>query len=358
MFCDAALYDTQTKSRISENFYFNINSQDVLENYNLTSVFDPIDKMAKKAIFTINNASSKTIYIVFRIRKILEGDIIKVSERYAQEKVNAQDKKSVARKAKDVELIKDICKRLSTYKQPLAYAALLLQDSEAEVPKETNLKGKVDESNPKLNQNKTNLDQTIISENEENDKTNTTDATPTEKTTTNNNINEATVDQNQKQDNKKKGDEKNSSKNGEAKEYIINSFIRASESKISEEDICTLICSDKSKKMKTIQGLKLTINIKKINDNDEIMDKVDPSLVPVKPVSSGEETKEIVQEIQEFSTNQMQLTAVYSSYINNLYVYPQLLNLNKSKLKGRNIACKIMMLDGTPHSDSAIPLEV
>jgi len=361
--------------------------------------------MAKRALFTINNRINlKTVYIVFKVKKILEGNL--TDDRYANsDKLKGSlNKKILAKKNKDEEIVKDICKRLPNYRQPLAYCAMPLFEDKNLISNKNSFYYNEGEEELKLDQ----LDQenTPKKENSEGNDSpeNSNESVNTNKTTP------SIIDK----------------LNKYSRDYTVNTFVKINDSKMLDEDLCTLIINEKNKKQKYISNLTINITLTKIENESLIPVKIDSSLFPKEnsektkntekgskekineednssngEKSSEEETsedktndetngnnksnddeenkkheelqnqdktetnnepikinQEPVLEIQEFLPEKYQLISTFSNFVNNIYVYPQLLNLTKSELKGRNIACKVMMFDGTLHSNQAEPLNV
>jgi len=380
LFFEAALYDTSSKSRISENFYFNTNSKELLEKYGLNADLpDSNDQMAKKALFTINNRINlKTVHLVFKIRKILEGNLLNINDRYSNQK-GTLNKKMMAKKNKDEEAIHDICKRLSNFRQPLAYCAIPLFEDKNLVSNKNSFYYNENEEESKLEQ---------LGQIEQNNDT-----------TDSGNEGESSKEGSTESVNKSKASiiEK---LNKYSRDYTINTFVRINDSKLLDEDLCALIVNEKNKKQKFIPNLSLNITLTKIENDDLLPKKIDSSLFPVIKNNNHEKTKDEIEkkdmdlalesfresceaiiknslgeiekkeeelnidnanvepviEIQEFLPERYQLISTFSNFVNNIYVYPQLLNLTKSDLRGRNIACKVMMFDGTLHNDIAEPL--
>ncbi|OUM59599.1 hypothetical protein PIROE2DRAFT_14799, partial [Piromyces sp. E2] len=411
LFFEVALYDIASKLRISENFYFNTNSKELLENCGLSSDLpDSNEHMAKRALFTINNRINlKSVYLVFKIRKILEGNL--TDDRYSTAK-GTLNKKFLVKKNKDEEIVKDICKRLSNYRQPLAYCAMPLFEDKNLISNKNSFYYNEGEEELKLDQ----LDQESTPK-KENSEGGGEVSTENSNESVNSNKNTPSIIE---------------KLNKYSRDYSVNTFVKVNDSKMLDEDLCTLIINEKNKKQKFISNLTLNITLTKIENESLLPIKINASLFPVEcsqksmntkeksneedssingEKSSEEETsydktneedkvnekkdneeninnitevkeekggdsqnsqnqdkeetknenyiginQEPVLEIQEFLPEKYQLISTFSNFVNNIYVYPQLLNLNKSELKGRNIACKVMMFDGTLHSNQAEPL--
>jgi len=336
--------------------------------------------MAKKALFTINNRINlKTVHLVFKIRKILEGNLLNTNDRYSNQK-GTLNKKILAKKNKDEEVIHDICKRLSNFRQPLAYSAMPLFEDKNLISNKNSFYYNENEEESKLDQFAS-MEQNID-----------------------------IMDQGSEGDSSKEGSTESVNKskatileklNKYSRDYSINTFVRISDSKLLDEDLCTLIVNEKNKKQKFIPNLTLNITLTKIENEDFLPKRIDSSLFPVIK-NNNQKTKDEIEkkdmdlalesfresceaviknslgdvekkeeeanidnidqepvvEIQEFLPERYQLISTFSNFVNNIYVYPQLLNLTKSELRGRNIACKVMMFDGTFYNDVAEPLNV
>ncbi|KAL3847595.1 hypothetical protein ACJMK2_018498 [Sinanodonta woodiana] len=130
-------------------------------------------------------------------------------------------------------------------------------------------------------------------------------------------------------------------------------------SKMSEEEIIKhlqdLKKPEKQSKWQIIPAT-FKISLHQIPANQPLENTLTPSLVPVKPFPDPP-TNPPAMEIEDFLPEQGQFMSPFTSYINNLYVYPLSLKFDsqKSFTKARNISCcvEVRELD----DDGTIPLK-
>lgn len=123
-----ALYDVSAKKRISENFYFALNTDKfdkVLPTINSRGSTANLSTTAKTAITTASPLPSRKaaifgitypnddIQAVVRLERILEGDLSSLYDKYT----------SVKGKQPTEEHVFELCKRLGSYRQPWAWCA-------------------------------------------------------------------------------------------------------------------------------------------------------------------------------------------------------------------------------------------
>ena len=86
IFATLALYDVKSKRKVSENFHFDMNNDDLrrmLESYN-----DKVDEStkARACIFDISQSTSPTdLFLVVKLEKVLQGDINDAAEPYLKD---------------------------------------------------------------------------------------------------------------------------------------------------------------------------------------------------------------------------------------------------------------------------------
>jgi hypothetical protein len=116
-FCILALYDIAKKLRISENFYFHLNSAETqgLLGQKIRT------KECRKALFSVSYPSPD-IFIVVRIEKVLQGvNYDEVVEPYIKyDSLRDKDKEKILRD------VKDTCSRLGRWRQPFCVGMLPL----------------------------------------------------------------------------------------------------------------------------------------------------------------------------------------------------------------------------------------
>ena len=82
IFASVALYDAKEKRKISENFYFDMNSEQI--KHMLQSQYADMSTMSRSAIFNITYPSSD-IFLVIKLEKVLQGDINDCAEPYIKD---------------------------------------------------------------------------------------------------------------------------------------------------------------------------------------------------------------------------------------------------------------------------------
>jgi hypothetical protein len=111
-----ALFDVASGTRLSENFYFDANQDEVRA---MVAAAGPVPPPLKQhALFTLGqNPMPQDVHLVLRVDKVLQGDADPAIDLYA---AKADDK--ARDKARDA--AKDFCKRLGGFRQPVAWAAV------------------------------------------------------------------------------------------------------------------------------------------------------------------------------------------------------------------------------------------
>uniref|UniRef100_A0A1Q3G270 Putative ph domain-containing protein n=1 Tax=Culex tarsalis TaxID=7177 RepID=A0A1Q3G270_CULTA len=118
IFASMAIYDAKERKKISENFYFDMNSESLRRMLVGHLPFADISTQAREAIFDITNPSNE-LYLVIRLEKVLQGDIKDSVEPYMKD-----DKDKYRDKAKSNAA--DFCERLGKYRMPFAWTGIYL----------------------------------------------------------------------------------------------------------------------------------------------------------------------------------------------------------------------------------------
>ena len=87
IFASMALYDAREKKKISENFYFDMNTDQIrrmLEGYIPQADFST---QARSCIFEMSQPTSD-MFLVVKLEKVLQGDISEAAEPYLKEGVS------------------------------------------------------------------------------------------------------------------------------------------------------------------------------------------------------------------------------------------------------------------------------
>eukprot|EP01114_Cavostelium_apophysatum_P015137 TRINITY_DN4064_c0_g1_i2.p1 TRINITY_DN4064_c0_g1~~TRINITY_DN4064_c0_g1_i2.p1 ORF type:complete len:1824 (-),score=558.97 TRINITY_DN4064_c0_g1_i2:115-5586(-) len=119
-FGSIALYDAKKKIKISENFYFDINSSSTIDLLGSNKGQRNPETLGKKALFSVSY-NSPDIYLVVMINKVLQGDEDEATEPYF--KHNQLKPKEKAKFDQDA---KEACARLGAYRQSFCWAAVQL----------------------------------------------------------------------------------------------------------------------------------------------------------------------------------------------------------------------------------------
>ncbi|XP_065315700.1 dedicator of cytokinesis protein 6-like [Gordionus sp. m RMFG-2023] len=124
IYCSAALYDLNCKKKISENFYFDINSENLNKLTTKTSrdgSNSPYNSYTNySCIFEISHPSPD-IYLVIRFEKILQqGEISEVMEPYLKNNLDEKTKDKIRSNTKENNEL------LGKYRMPFAWTAINL----------------------------------------------------------------------------------------------------------------------------------------------------------------------------------------------------------------------------------------
>ena len=116
VFASMALYDAREKRKVSENFYFDMNSDTVKRM--LGSHLGPADisTQARACVFDVTT-SPGDLFLVVKLEKVLQGDLSEAIEPYIKEERNVEKVRSAAA---------DACKRLGQYRMPFCWTAIEL----------------------------------------------------------------------------------------------------------------------------------------------------------------------------------------------------------------------------------------
>lgn len=94
IFASIALYDAKERKKLSENFYFDMNSENLKRMLTSHVPYSDVSTQSRSAIFEISNPSSD-LFLVIRLEKVLQGDIKDSVEPYLKD-----DKDKVRKKTK------------------------------------------------------------------------------------------------------------------------------------------------------------------------------------------------------------------------------------------------------------------
>ncbi|KAG8437105.1 hypothetical protein GDO86_007980 [Hymenochirus boettgeri] len=127
IFASLALYDVKEKKKISENFYFDLNSEQIKGMLRPYITSPAISTLARSAIFSITYPS-QDVFLVIKLEKVLQqGDIGECAEPYMiYKETDATKNKEKLDKLRGQ--ADQFCQRLGRYRMPFAWTAIHLMN--------------------------------------------------------------------------------------------------------------------------------------------------------------------------------------------------------------------------------------
>uniref|UniRef100_A0A672RT21 Dedicator of cytokinesis 8 n=1 Tax=Sinocyclocheilus grahami TaxID=75366 RepID=A0A672RT21_SINGR len=298
LFATMALYDLKEKKKISENFHFDINSDQMKGFLRVHTPHTDASTLARSAVFSISYPSPD-IYLVIKIEKVLQqGEIGDCAEPYMVLKESIYFGKEKLEKLRNQ--AEGFCQRLGRYRMPFAFATVNIMSA------------------------------------------------------INSTLERDTSDTDSKGTMEKKGLPRRNSDRFSVMEdnYILSgfkpavpmcTFIKQEGERLSDEDLFKFLAeikrSSNQRRVKIIPGyLKLEVSLVP----ETVPGCLSPELIPVKPVS--EKNPRAVKEVLEFPSSEVYVP--HNIYRNLLYVYPLRLNLTNRLTSARNITVKIQFMSG------------
>uniref|UniRef100_A0AAQ4RZE4 Dedicator of cytokinesis 8 n=1 Tax=Gasterosteus aculeatus aculeatus TaxID=481459 RepID=A0AAQ4RZE4_GASAC len=305
VFATMALYDLKEKKKISENFYFDLNSE------HLKNILKPhtphVDQstLARSAIFSITYPSPD-IYLVIKIEKVLQqGEIGDCADPY----MTLRECDSVKNKDKLEKLrgqAETFCQRLGRYRMPFAWATVNIM----EVISTATLERDVTDSDSKSSS----MERRAQFPRRNSERFNTIDDQFCNVSA----FKPATI--------------------------TISTIFKQEGDRLSDEDLLKFLSEIKKtstpqRRVKTISG-SIKLDMSPIHDTP--LACLSTELIPLIPVA--EKNIRPIKEVLEFPSSEVYVP--HNIYRNLLYVYPQRLNFVNRLTSARNISIKMQFMSG------------
>ncbi|XP_063219662.1 dedicator of cytokinesis protein 7 [Bacillus rossius redtenbacheri] len=114
VFASIALYDAKEKKKVSENFYFDMNPENLKRMLTSHIPYSDVSTLSRSCVFNITYPSSD-MFLVIKLEKILQGDINECAEPYMKDDKNREKVKANVVAATE---------RLGKYRMPFAWTAI------------------------------------------------------------------------------------------------------------------------------------------------------------------------------------------------------------------------------------------
>ena len=118
IFASMAIYDAKERKKISENFYFDMNSDSLKRMLSTHIKSCDTSTQSRSGIFEISYPSND-LFLVIRLEKVLQGDLKDSVEPYLKDDKDKSRDKAKLNAA-------DYCERLGKYRMPFAFTAIYL----------------------------------------------------------------------------------------------------------------------------------------------------------------------------------------------------------------------------------------
>ncbi|XP_035847813.1 dedicator of cytokinesis protein 8 isoform X2 [Sander lucioperca] len=309
LFATMALYDLKEKKKISEDFHFDLNSEQ-LKNFLKphTPHIDP-STQAKSAIFSVTYPSPD-IYLVIKVEKVLQqGEIGECADPYMtlRECDSGKNKDKLEKLRVQAETF---CQRLGRYRMPFAWATVNIMDviSTAAIDRD------VTDSDSLKGGKSSSIDRKAQLPRRNSERYNTIDDQFCNVSA----FKPATI--------------------------TINTIFKQEGDRLSDEDLLKFLSEIKKtsnqRRVKTIPG-SIKLDMSPVHETP--LGSLSTELIPLIPVSEKNQSRAI-KEVLEFPSSEVYVP--HNVYRNLLYVYPQRLNFVNRLTSARNITIKIQFMSG------------
>uniref|UniRef100_A0A7N8YPF9 Dedicator of cytokinesis 8 n=1 Tax=Mastacembelus armatus TaxID=205130 RepID=A0A7N8YPF9_9TELE len=324
IFATMALYDLKEKKKISENFYFDLNSEQFRNFLKPHTPHVDNSTLAKSAIFSITYPS-QDIYLVIKIEKVLQqGEISDCADPYMtlRECESAKNKDKLEKLRGQAETF---CQRLGRYRMPFAWAtevcaSVFLLLFVINVFIRCILRACIAECTESWpfhfvsSVKSSSIDRRAQLPRRNSERFSTTD----EQLCNISAFKPATI--------------------------TINSIFKQEGDRLSDEDLLKVLAeikktSNPQRRIKTIPGY-IKLDMSPVHDTPVAC--LSTELIPLIPVP--EKNTRTIKEVLEFPSSEVYVP--HNIYRNLLYVYPQRLNFVNRLTSARNITIKIQFMSG------------
>uniref|UniRef100_A0A8C2ZR86 Dedicator of cytokinesis 7 n=1 Tax=Cyclopterus lumpus TaxID=8103 RepID=A0A8C2ZR86_CYCLU len=308
IFASLALYDVKEKKKISETFFFDLNSEQTKGMLRPHIQTAAISTLARSAIFSISYPS-QDVFLVIKLEKVLQqGDIGECAEPYMvfKESDAAKNKEKLEKLRGQSE---QFCQRLGRYRMPFAWTAIHLMNivnSAGSLERDTELemkrKGSWSERRNSSIMGRRSLERTTS------------------------------------------GDESCSLTGFRPATLTITNFFKQEGDRLSDEDLYKFL-ADMRRPSSVLRRLRpitaqLKLDISPAPENPHYC--LTPDLLQVKPYPDSRVRP--TREILEFPARDVYVPN--TTYRNLLYVNPQSLNFANRQGSARNITVKVQFMNG------------
>ncbi|CAH2310888.1 dedicator of cytokinesis 7 isoform X6 [Pelobates cultripes] len=318
IFASLALYDVKEKKKISENFYFDLNSEQIKGMLRPHVTPAAISTLARSAIFSITYPS-QDVFLVIKLEKVLQqGDIGECAEPYMifREADAAKNKEKLEKLRCQGD---QFCQRLGKYRMPFAWTAIHLMN--------------IVSSAGSLERDSTEVE-----------------IGPGERKGSWSERRNSSIVGRRSLERTTSGDEACNLTSFRPATLTVTNFFKQEGDRLSDEDLFKFL-ADMRRPSSVLRRLRpitaqLKIDISPAPENPSYC--LTPELLQVKlyPDSRVRPTREIL----EFPARDVYIP--YTVYRNILYIYPQSLNFANRQGSARNITVKIQFMNGEDPSNA------
>lgn len=335
LFCSACIYDAKEKKKISENFYFDMNTESIKRMLNSHIPYADVSTQSRSAIFEVTHPSND-LFLVIRLEKVLQGDTKESIEPYMKEFSNVE-------KAKNMAI--DYTERLGKYRSPFCFTAIYLNnifkgENERDEKDRESIQSASASSNSLDRKSSTSFDQFK--------------KRASETVTTLSRRGSLERKESQRRSFEAFEDFANSIENFKPISITVSSFFKQEPDKMKDEDLFKFLPELKRpgstimKKYKCIPGsIKLEVSP---YTEGEIKNALSPELAKISPYNEDEKNLRPIKEVLEFPI--LPIFNTHYSYRNILYISPKELNFSNRTGSVRNIAIRVQIMAGEKPSDA------